>query len=56
MKLRQQLGRIHIQLRGKNKIVGWGMTPDKAQTFFKSMGKKVVTSGIHPSMKTKRKC
>jgi hypothetical protein len=43
MKLRQQLGRIHIQLRGKNKIVGWGMTPDKAQTFFKSMGKKVVT-------------
>lgn len=43
MKLRQQLGRIRIQLRGKNKVVGWEMSPREAQSFFKSMGKTVVT-------------
>jgi hypothetical protein len=43
MKLSQQLGRIRIQLRRKNKIVGWEMTPDKARMFFKSMGKTVAT-------------
>jgi hypothetical protein len=43
MKLRQQIGRILIQLRGRNRVVGWGMSPDEALVFFKNMKKTVVT-------------
>lgn len=43
MNFQQQLGRIRIQLRGKNKVIGWEMTPREAQIFFKSMKKTVVT-------------
>ena len=43
MKIRQQLGRIRIQLRRKNKVVGWGMTPPEVQAFYTSLGKTVVT-------------
>jgi hypothetical protein len=43
MKLRQLFGRILIQLRLRNKVVGWGMTPIQATEFIKSMGKTAVT-------------
>jgi hypothetical protein len=41
--LRQFLGRIRLQLRGKNHVVGWSMTPDEAISFFKGYGKTVLT-------------
>ena len=43
MKLRQLFRCVLIQLRWKNKVVGWGMTPSEATEFIKSMGKTVVT-------------
>jgi hypothetical protein len=36
--LRQFIGRIRIQLRGKNQVVGWKMTPAEARGFFRSSG------------------
>jgi hypothetical protein len=41
--LRQLIGRFKLQLRGKNHVVGWSMLPDQAVTFFKGLGKTVVT-------------
>jgi hypothetical protein len=41
--LRQIVGRIRLQLRGKNHIVGWSMTPNEAISFIKSQGKTVLT-------------
>ena len=41
--LRQLLGRIKLQLRGKNHIVGWNMSTDEAITFIRSRRKTVLT-------------
>ena len=42
-RLRRFFGRIKLQLRGKNHIVGWKMTPDEARSFFERQGKTVLT-------------
>jgi len=42
-KPRQLIGRIKLQLRGKNHIVGWYMTPEEVIAFFRSQGKTVLT-------------
>ncbi|MFN8411006.1 MAG: hypothetical protein U0Z26_01325 [Anaerolineales bacterium] len=39
----QQTGRERLQERGKNKVIGWEMTPEEAQTFFKSQNKVILT-------------
>lgn len=41
--LSQFTGRIRLQLRGKNHIVGWNMTPEQAVAFFKKQNKTVLT-------------
>lgn len=41
--LRQLIGRLILQLRGKNHIVGWNMTPEEVIAFFKGQGKTVLT-------------
>lgn len=41
--LRQFTGRIKLQLRSKNHIVGWSMTPEQAVAFFKEQNKTVLT-------------
>jgi hypothetical protein len=41
--LRQFIGRIGLQLRGKNQVIGWKMTPAKARAFFSAQGKTVLT-------------
>lgn len=41
--LRQLIGRFKLQLTGKNHVVGWKMNPDEAISFFKSLGKIVLT-------------
>jgi len=41
--LRQFIGRIRLQLRGKNYIVGWDMTPEEVIAFFLSQRKTVLT-------------
>jgi len=41
--LRQLIGRVGLQLRGKNHIVGWNMTPEAVIAFFMSQGKTVLT-------------
>lgn len=38
-----QNGRIRLEERAKNKIIGWEMTPDEALAFFKSQGKTVLS-------------
>ena len=38
-----QNGRIRLEERAKNKIVGWEMTPEEAVAFFKSQGKTVLS-------------
>jgi len=40
---RQLIGRVMLQLRGKKRIVGWGMTPDEAISFIKGRGKLILT-------------
>lgn len=42
-KFQQLIGRIKLQLRGKNHIVGWGMKPDEAVSFIKGLGKTLLT-------------
>jgi len=42
-KFQQFIGRIKLQLRGKNHIVGWSMKPEEAVSFFKGMGKTLLT-------------
>ena len=41
--LRQFSGRIRLQWRGKNHIVGWNMKPEEAVSFIRSRGKVVLT-------------
>ena len=41
--LRQFIGRLRLQLRGKNHIAGWSMTPAEAIAFFQRQGKTIVT-------------
>lgn len=41
--LRQFIGRIRLQLRGKNQVVGWKLTPEEASAFFSRQQKTVVT-------------
>ena len=41
--IRQLFGRLRIQLKAKNRIVGWDMTPEEAIRFFKSRNKAVLT-------------
>lgn len=41
--LRQIIGRIKLQWRGKNHVVGWSMTPEEVITFFMSQRKTVLT-------------
>ena len=41
--LRQIIGKIRLQLQGKNKVVGWNMTSEEAVMFFKGQGKTVLT-------------
>lgn len=41
--LRQYIGRIRLQLRGSNQVVGWRMTPAEARAFFSAQGKTVLT-------------
>lgn len=41
--LRQIIGRINLQWRGKNHVVGWSMTPEEVITFFMSQRKTVLT-------------
>lgn len=43
MNVRQLIGRASIQLRGKNHVVGWNMTPEQAVAFFKAQGKSVLS-------------
>ena len=40
---RQLFGRIKLKLRGKNRVVGWSMTPDQARAFFIRQQKTVLT-------------
>ncbi len=39
----QIIGHIRLHLRGKNHIVGWGMTPEEAISFIKGRGKIMLT-------------
>jgi len=41
--IRQFINQFKLQLRGKNHVVGWSMTPEEASLFFKDLGKTVVT-------------
>lgn len=41
--LRQFTGRVKLQMRGKNHIVGWNMKPEQAVAFFKKQNKTVLT-------------
>ena len=42
-RLRQLFGRARFVLQRENHVVGWQMTPVKAQTFFSAQGKTVLT-------------
>jgi len=42
-RLRQFIGRIRLQLRGKNHVIGWSMTPEEAVSFIKGRGKIMLT-------------
>jgi len=41
--LRQFIGRMKLQSRGKNHIVGWNMMPEEAVSFIRMRGKTVLT-------------
>jgi hypothetical protein len=41
--IRQLIGRVRLQLRGQNHIVGWNMSPEAVIAFFMSQGKTVLT-------------
>jgi hypothetical protein len=41
--IRQLFGRLKLQFKAKNRIVGWDMTPEEAIQFFKSRDKTVLT-------------
>ena len=42
-KFQQFIGRLRLQLRGKNHIVGWSMKPEEAVSFIKCLGKTMLT-------------
>jgi hypothetical protein len=42
-KIRQLIGRVRLQLRKKNYVVGWNMTPEAVIAFFMRQGKTVLT-------------
>ena len=39
----QFMGRIRLQLRGKNHIIGWSMMPEETISFFRRQGKITLT-------------
>lgn len=39
----QFIGRIRLQLQGKNHVVGWSMTPEESVSFIKTRGKMMLT-------------
>ena len=41
--LRQFIGRMKLQSRGKNHFVGWSMRPEEAVSFMRTQGKIVLT-------------
>jgi hypothetical protein len=43
MNIRQFFGRLILQLKAKDRIVGWEMTPEEAIQFLKSRDKAVIT-------------
>lgn len=43
MKPSQNRERIRFERSGKNKVIGWEMTPDETLEFFRSQGKTVIT-------------
>jgi len=43
MNIHQFIGRLKLQWRGKNHIVGWNMTPKAVIAFFMRQGKTVLT-------------
>ena len=43
MHIKQFIGRLKLQLRGRNHIVGWNMRPMQAVAFFKKQAKTVLT-------------
>ena len=42
-RLRRLISRIKLRLRGKNRIVGWNLTPEETRAFFAKQGKTVLT-------------
>ena len=42
-RFRQFMGRIKFRLRGKNRVLGWAITPDDARAFFAGQRKTVLT-------------
>jgi len=41
--LRQYVGRLRLQMKWKDRVVGWSMTPEEAVAFFQRQGKTVLT-------------
>ena len=41
--LQQLIGKVRLQLRGRNHIVGWRMTPEETISFFRRQGKITLT-------------
>jgi hypothetical protein len=41
--IRQFINRTKIKLRGKNRVVGWSMTPEEAVSFIRGRGKIMLT-------------
>jgi hypothetical protein len=41
--IRQLIGRVKLQWRGKNHVVGWNMTPEAVIAFFMRKGKTVLS-------------
>ncbi len=48
--IRQFIGHIELQLRGKNHFAGWDMKPEEAAAFIKSLGKTTLTFYGYASM------
>lgn len=42
-KFLQLIGRVRLQFRGENHIVGWSMKPEEAVSFVKGLGKTMLT-------------
>jgi len=40
---RRLIGKIKLRLRGKNRVVGWKMTPEETHAFFINRGKTILT-------------